>query len=103
MEKLKVSKEIKEQLDYVTSVSDNKNILRTHTEEGWKNRYVLNQLTLEELCICLYIGYELEESPEQLLLKKYKNVSKNDFGNGVKCGIEFTLYMLNIEIEGINA
>src|SRR5690606_7015293 len=71
---------------------------------------ILHSLELETLMAAFVNGYEIEETPEEKLLKYYKNEAnfqyREDYGDGhrdgILTGIESTLNILGIKIEGIN-
>jgi hypothetical protein len=66
--------------------------LFTHDEEP------LNRMPLETIIKALYVGYEIEQSPEDLARDFYNSVVIH--GNGHI--IRHTLNLLNIKISGIN-
>jgi len=92
------------------------NVLKTHAsiqfeERGqWKgdNYKYLNEISLEGMAIALYVGYEVEETPEEKVLKKLKYVSSEeaDFTTEYYCGfmdgIVSVLLAYGIQIKGIN-
>ncbi len=87
--------------------SDYTFIIKSHVEhsDGWIGKSEpLNDLNLDSLIRSLYIGYEVERTPEEELLKEYhfnKNHSDSKWGyyaDGIKAAID----ILDITIEGIN-
>ena len=97
-----------EQADKVDSLS------KSHTKERIISDFVrtaeLNKLglTLDQLIRALYIGYTVEETTEEKILKMYKNPhnyydeSDGQWG-AFQSGVYNTLQKLRIKIEGINA
>ena len=64
----------------------------------------LNNISIEQLAIALYVGYEVELTSEEVLIEAYKENLKlhTPESDGVLAGMLFTLQELGIEIEGIN-
>lgn len=71
----------------------------------------LNDVSTKELLAVLFGEYEIEETPEEKILKIYKNYLelKDHFdddvakqAHGFLLGVNFTLQNLNVKIEGIN-
>lgn len=67
MDKVQVSREISDALDYVTSRFNNEVIIDAHVRcpNGWvldSNR-ALNNMELDTIIRALYIGYEVKETP----------------------------------------
>lgn len=91
-------------------------VLKTHAsielkeKEKWKgsNYQYLNELTLEEMAIALYRGYEVEQTPEEKVLKKLNYVSSEEadftteYYSGFTDGIVSVLQAYGIQIKGIN-
>lgn len=86
-------------------------LLAEHTKiqldenDSWLDTFTpLNNISIEQLAIALYVGYEVELTAEEELIAVYKkNFELNTHtSNGVVAGILFTLGRLGIEIEGIN-
>lgn len=68
-------------------------------------RAPLNEMDLNTVCRALYVGYEVEESPEDKILKFYKSLdTRREFSADwhVSLAITKTLNLLNIKIKGIN-
>lgn len=82
----------------------------------WENESApLNELSLDTLIRALYIGYEVEQTPEDSVLELYKEAEHHEnenakerhyqntqYWSGCKRGIRDTLNTLNIKIKGIN-
>jgi hypothetical protein len=75
-------------------------------------REPLNQLSLDTLCKALYIGYELEPTPEDMILYYYERLNKEiskcedevvrALMTGEKTAIHNVINFLNIKINGVN-
>jgi hypothetical protein len=56
----------------------------------------------------LVIGYEVEKAPQEELREYYRNIAEMEdgpddgIGKGILTGVEMTLNILDINIEGIN-
>jgi hypothetical protein len=80
-------------------------LVKTHIlgEEWVDDSEALNGLSLERLIVALYIGYEVDETPEEKIASYYRSiVYKTDFCNGLKTGVRTALDLLNIKIEEVN-
>jgi hypothetical protein len=72
----------------------------------------LNHISLETLNIALYLGYEVEPSPEDKLAKIYKEAqffykkhianSSGSYHAGQLEGIQIALDLFNIRVKGVN-
>lgn len=61
-------------------------------------------LSLDTLIRALYIGYEVEETPEDKVMELYKNPDLHELNpNSYRIGIRDALNALNIKIDGVNA
>lgn len=102
-EKQKVSREVEQALNHVKERFSNDIIIDSHVRmpNGWNtesNAYALNGLDLDTLIRALYIGYEVELTPEERILEYYQAtqwVQEKD-------AITFVLETLNIKIKGVN-
>lgn len=113
MGKVQVSQDVADALDYVTSRFKKEVIINSHVKypNGWEDsrKAALNLLDLDILIRALYIGYEVEQPPEEKVLA-YFNSYKNKILNGtatpidqlVAEAIETTCILLNIKIKGVN-
>lgn len=120
-EKLKVSREVADAIEYLGKVEcDFEEVMELHVSAGWSNfsdeRVTeLDGLTTRELAIALINGYEVEMTPHELIQKAYKksnvkrgvSVGLNDMilagaENGFMNGVEFTLNTLGITVKGVN-
>jgi len=69
---------------------------------GWeeKHRQPINNLSTEEFARCYYVGYELQETPEEKILRKFNYMSAEGWDNYID-GMLYVLDELNIKIKGI--
>jgi hypothetical protein len=82
-------------------------LIRTHVVGStWiDDSEALNSMSLERLVVALYIGYEVERSPEEQvkeLFDLHRGFKNHDYHRGAASGMQETLYALNIKIEGVN-
>jgi hypothetical protein len=73
------------------------------------DRAPLNELDLDTVCRALYVGYEVEDGPEEKILKQYQEQNefkskfpKTEYHDGHLDGIRITLDVFNIQVKGIN-
>jgi len=104
---LKVSKKLHKQLKSLLKFRGNdiSSILLDHAEtklissatkwhgNGWE---ILNELTLDEMATALYVGYELEPTPEEKALDYYNELSDNQ-----QHMVRIFLELANINFEGL--
>lgn len=123
MEKVKVSKvqaaAIENWLNEygVNHEKPKERMLKSHCGNGeWcDGAESLNDLSVEDMAKALYIGYEVEETPEDKLLEKFgkgrveavaaelrKDSEEKSFCMGYGAGIVDALDTLGIKIKGIN-
>lgn len=107
-EKVKVSRVIAEALRTVLSNGNISSCIEKHVH-GWdyEPKFPLKKLTTEEFARCCLTGYEVEETPEERLLKIYQAHEERPsiqpvWNDGVVDGIKMALDTLNIKIKGIN-
>ncbi|OLS39101.1 hypothetical protein [Bacillus sp. MRMR6] len=72
----------------------------------------LNAITLDTLIRALYVGFEIEPSPEEKMVQIYKDAQRfykkyiaeasGTFHAGQLEGIQITLDLFNIKIKGVN-
>ena len=112
MEKIILSKRVAVALEKALSnnLNNKEVILKIHSDvcnydyKDWSggNFQYLNELSLEQMAIALYVGYQVEETPEEKLLNLYGYYIENS-DNGIEEDvIETVLEILGIKIEGIN-
>jgi hypothetical protein len=79
---------------------DKASVIHWHAQNLFDGkRKPLNDLDLDTICRALYVGYELEPSPEEQVLKIYNFYRDNGFAREV---IEEVLAALKVEIKQIN-
>jgi hypothetical protein len=99
MNKVMISKDEAVALESALEVNggDKANVVHWHAQDLWDGkRAPLNDLDLDTVCTALYVGFEIEASPEENVLAYYITNSLN------ASVIEDVLDLLNIEIKGIN-
>jgi hypothetical protein len=113
-EKVKVSRATADLIEILTEDYNNEEIVSLFTAKKLvKQAY---ELSLDALIRALYIGYEVEETPEEQLQSAYlhhiaqSNSKDPNMPDGERVmyanyahGIKFALNTLNIKIEGVNA
>lgn len=115
MEKLKVTKEVFESLEVVKAFNSTENIIKEHIkcDNDWEcGCEGINGMDIFDLCKALFVGYELEKTPEEKILERYRNAvllldvkstnSPEGYIRGTKDCTEFILDTLGIKIKGIN-
>jgi len=102
LEKVMLSKQEAEALEAALELNggDRSGVSQYHGVKGlWEgNRKPLNDLDLETINCALYVGYEVEESPEEKVKEYYDYLLVPDN----KMIVKATLTLLNIYIKGIN-
>lgn len=124
-EKIVLSKHVAVALGKALSnhLNNKEEVLKTHADISinkngkWigGNFQYLNELSLEQMAIALYVGYEVEETPEEKLLNvwqstwdeynritDFQNRPGGGYENGFAKGIEKAIDILGIQIKGIN-
>jgi hypothetical protein len=107
LEKAVITKAQAEALEHwlETYTGGKEELVKTHIlgEEWVDGSEALNGLSLERLIVALYIGYEVECSPIELLASYYNSITiHQEWGLQIKKGIENTLDILELQIEGVN-
>lgn len=110
-EKLKVSREVADGIEYVKTLNSIEDILANHSidDDAWvREAKVVNDLSLTELATALIVGYEVEMTPHEVIAAEYVT-SQQDWVNnahihskGFVEGIEFTLNTLGMTVKGVN-
>ena len=108
MEKAKVNKEVFDALENWIEVYGKRlnlalDVIYKHKGFYSKEYLALNSLSVEEICKCFMIGYELEETPEEELARYYNMESENIMDDVFNSGIRCALNTLGIQIKGINS
>jgi hypothetical protein len=120
-EKVKLTQQQADALEkmFELGINTKSRIIELHVKlpDGWKDHCTpLNDMDLDDLITAIYIGYEVEQTPEDKVRKTFEyaleQIEKHDFGHGdnqnaehwksLKSGIIFTLESLNIKIKGVN-
>lgn len=105
MEKVNVTKEQAEVIKRANGAETESLFLEAHVKNNFHpDNRCLKNLTLDELAKALYIGYEVEQTKEERLLREYELATDTGFSyhTGIRDGIKITLDIYGIEIEGIN-
>lgn len=77
-------------------------------EDGWLGIYApLKNLSVDTLIRILYIGYEVEQTPEEKIIDAYEESERraydgSEYHDGFADGISYTLNTLDKKIKGIN-
>jgi hypothetical protein len=82
-------------------------------DDDWQDGYPLTCLKNDDLIRALYIGYEVEQTPEERLVELFKQACKEEechdyrrpqqqWWEGRRMGMIDTLNTLNIKIKGVN-
>ncbi|MFD2868503.1 hypothetical protein ACFSY7_08325 [Kurthia populi] len=114
-EKLKVSREVADAIEYLGKVGCAfEEAMESHVSTGWSNfsdeRVIaLGGLTSKELATALIVGYEVEMTPHERIMKAYNAAKRTKNGSfascyhsGVMAGITTALDTLGIKIKGVN-
>lgn len=117
MDKVKVSREISDALDYETRNFSKKSIIDAHVKhpKGWalNENKALNDMDLDVLIRALYYGYMVEKTPEDKIADWYEELelyraNKTNPLNRIQeadfqmIAIKCTLDTLGIKIKGVN-
>ena len=77
--------------------------------DEWGAGYeIIDTVSLDFLIRILYVGYEVEKTPEEKIKELFDNYGPNSHGEQiyqderVQTGIRMTLNMLGMTVEGIN-
>ena len=117
-EKLKVSREVADAIEYIKTLNSINEILINHAiaDDAWiRKAEAVNNLSIGELATALIVGYEVEMTPHEEIAKEYKYAEQEKDAcfdasdenlayenQGIMSGIKFTLNKLGITIEGVN-
>ncbi|MEH7503258.1 hypothetical protein V7152_14815 [Neobacillus drentensis] len=102
MKKVLLSKAEVEALESALEVNSGEKagVVHWHSQNLWDgNRAPLNDLDLDTVCTALYVGYDIEPSPEDKVRAFYESYPS---GGCSRDTIEQVLGILNIQIPGIN-
>ncbi|MBT2727875.1 hypothetical protein J7E63_13090 [Bacillus sp. ISL-75] len=103
MKKVLLTKEQAEALENALEHCEEKaGVIENHVRDLWSGkRELLNRLSLETITVALYIGYEIDKSPEEKIFNLYQFYS--EWNNpSPKALIKNVLDILNIRIKGVN-
>lgn len=109
--KVKVSKEVAKAIEVLRSEGNtNEKILRVLASSiySWvgPKSSVLNTTPFDTVAKALYVGYEVEKSPEEELASIYKYYKFEAYTTDMTAyadGIERAITTLGLKIEGVNA
>jgi hypothetical protein len=108
MEKVLLSKKDAEALESALELNggDKASVVQWHSRDLWEgDRSQLNDLDLDTVCSALYVGYEIEQGPEEKIIEYFQSLdTSREFSEGwhKSIAITKTLNLLNIQIKGIN-
>lgn len=97
-EKVKVSKAMGEFIKQLTDDYNNTDIVELYTAKSLVNQSY--ELSLDSMIRAIYIGYEVEETPEEKVWSFYHTKAACDMHP--HHAIQHVLNILNIKIEGVN-
>jgi hypothetical protein len=114
MEKVKITREQADEIVYQLQLHNNIEIVKMWRGvmlSNWADREGLakcaNDMPEDTLIRALYIGYEVEETPEdkvkQLYFKLLRTDENDQYSTGMIAGMKQTLEALRIKIEGVNS
>ncbi|WP_339306490.1 hypothetical protein [Paenibacillus sp. FSL R5-0519] len=110
-DKAKLTKEQAASLEDASKYNDIEKIVRIHMDvpvtKAWMRGSVhLNEISLDTLIRALYIGYEVEMTPEEKILEIYNiGYSRSGFGEeniAFREGIALALHTFGIKAEGVH-
>lgn len=98
MEKVIVSKEVAEEIEY--AIAEYRTIASA-------TLYLLNEADLTDVQVDqalrgYYVGYEIEKTPEEKVAAYYEEL-REEFEGEAMAAVASTLNLLGIKIEGVNA
>lgn len=116
MEKVKLNKEQAEAIENLRTMANHSNsstVLMFIDKNAFMGE-ILNDLGLDRVIQSIYIGYEVELTPEEQILQSYMRIKDEDetacldgyykgLNVGYFYGVKSTLDILNIKIKGINS
>jgi hypothetical protein len=109
--KVLLTKEQAEALESALAVDGGKReqVVEWHLQDLWSGkREALNGMPLDTIIRALYVGYELDKSPEEKLIayiqELHEQAVKEEIVASAKIlGVMKTLEILNIDLKGMNA
>jgi len=115
LEKVKVSREVAEAIERVKAECESVEVVIKHlslNDDSQSDYKILSDIPFKVLISALVNGYETEMTPEQSVVKlfkesleKYRDAQSRidlDYFDGFTDGIREVLDLLNIKIEGVN-
>ena len=103
MEKVKVTKEVAQAIEVLRKNRTDEEILRVLADHnnGWagEKSKVLNTTPFDLVAKALYIGYEIDKSPEERVADYYDEYC----GREARAAVRTVFSILGIKIEGVNA
>lgn len=115
-EKIKLTKEQSNGLEVIKKLYSIDNVLKTHAKAD-KGAWIgvaegVNDLSLSDLATALIVGYEVEMTPGEIIKAEYQKAaderkkSEDDYRiqylGGYQYGVQETLRVLEIIVEGVN-
>ena len=113
--KVKLTKEQSDELEILLKESSKTDIIEDHFSSAWDEGHPFNDLSKDALIQALYVGYEIEKSPEEELHDKliwhynsgvvFEGGMVDKFGNSMmwfRAGMKTALGIINIKVKGIN-
>jgi hypothetical protein len=112
-EKVKVSREVAEAIEYLLNHEHygytKEKLLLTHAEmerfpkRTWADNSALNNVELLDLAAMIVNGYEVEQTPEEIIKEKYEELFDYEpIDRACKDSFRFILDTLGIKIKGVN-
>lgn len=104
-EKVVIKKDQAEDIEELLRIKSKELIVKQHLNGpgNWIADYdSLNWMVTDTLIKALYIGYEVEKTPEEKLVEYYKELKFNASSADIAFGITETLKILGLKVEGIN-
>jgi hypothetical protein len=107
---LTLKKNVALAVESVMMNNSKEDIIKFHIDrDEWTGEWSpLNSLTLDYLVRAVYIGYEIEKTPEEKVKELYDSYGPSRHGKRepsderVRMGIKLTLNTLGMKVEGIN-
>jgi len=102
IEKVKLPRDVAEVIERYRGLGcTNEGFVHDHIKSGIYHAQdaALSGFNLDTLIRALYIGYEVEEIPEDMLLRYYENLAEKYNG---QIAIKAALNILGIKVKGVN-
>lgn len=108
--KVKVSKEVAEAIeflrnDYNYGFAEFMQVRSNGKFCSIRKAFPLNDIPVERLAIALINGYEIEQTPDEMVAELFNDISTEPsrYDAGYCAGILFVLEAYGLKIEGVNA